>query len=141
MVKFLTCALVASRTDDGSVFPGYLADSLRIDLSPYPPFGEGGRWQSAGFTICEQSKEPFLHLDEPSEAFFADIRDRLSHFGALLAKADGAALSEFRKKGHRIRVVMEMVIDDNQMELDLPSNLMEQLGRLDIKLSVLTDSI
>lgn len=141
MVKSSGCALVASRPDGGPILPSDFAAGLGTDCSMLQSFGNGGRWQSAGFSVYELTREPFLHLEEPSEAFFESQRLALIQFASWLENVDAVALRDFRNKGNRVRVIVEMVIEDDQMELELPGEVLAQLGRLNIPLLVSTDSI
>jgi hypothetical protein len=141
MVKSSKCVLVATRKDGKPILPAELSAVMGINLADYQAFGDGSRWQSAGFTVWEHSHESFSDADEPSEAFFGSQRRALSAFAAILAKVDSAALDAFRRGGVQVEVVIGMTIDDDQMELDLQPEIMAQLGRLNIPFLVPTDSI
>jgi hypothetical protein len=139
MVHYVRLTLVGSHKADGAVLPDDLVNALHADFSQFLSFGSGGRWQSAGFVVLNCSLTDFQDQAEPSERFFQSVRDSLVTFAKWLSGVALAGVEMLRLNGYEVQLVIDISIDQNQMEFNLPWELMRETGRLKFPVKIISN--
>jgi len=81
----------------------------------------------------------FSAAEEPSEAFAAELQNKLTNVAQWLNKQPTTLFNTLRQAGFKTRVLFSGWIDCDQLDLDLPPVLLESCGRLGLQVSIITN--
>ena len=139
MVYSVTFTFVGSHRSGEEIRPQDLVRALGKGLARFRAFGSGGHWESAGFFIVELRVDDFQVQPEPSEAFFEAVRTALIDFADVLTNVTLESLKQLRDSGYELEAVASVSMDQDQMELYLPWQLLREIGRLEVPLTVVSN--
>jgi hypothetical protein len=141
-------ALQASREDGCGVTRGEFLDPLNIRPGEVEAVkADGGRWTAGlvGFAIVRYSA--FDHVDTSedagaqSEAFFAGVVDAFRSAARFLDQRPPSVTAAMRAAGLSLRLFVDVRMDEDQMELELPPELLAACGRHGLGVYVISNDI
>jgi hypothetical protein len=99
-----------------------------------------GKWASGlvEFVRTDDVKEAYKDADEPSDAFAKDLARSLGRIAAWLGRRT-VALRKMAKSGLDPTLIVSMWIDQDQMDLVLPPDLLRACGEGGVRIQLITN--
>jgi len=140
--------LQASRKDGRGVTSAEFLDPLRIRPGEVEATqADGGAWASGMVYFAVVRFSAFAHVDTTtdagaqSEAFFAGIVEAFRATGRFLDQRSPAVTSALRTAGLSLRLFVEIRMDQDQMELEFPPELLAACGRHGLGIYLISNDI
>lgn len=128
--------LQASRADgQGITTAGFLTPLAIQPGEVEATTADGPMWMSGMVYFAILRYRAFAHVDTSddagaqSEAFFAGIIEALRSVGRFLDRREPAVTAAMREAGLELRLFIEVRMDQDQMELEIPPELLAACGR------------
>lgn len=108
---------------------------------------DGGEWASGMVYIAVIRDSQFDHIDSsqdagaPSEAFYAAVVAAFRGAGRFLDQRSPAITAGMMAAGLSLRLFVDVRMNDNQMELELPPDLLAACGRHGIGIFLISNDI
>jgi hypothetical protein len=141
-------ALQASREDGRSVTRGEFLDPLSIRPGEVEAIkADGGRWAAGLVYFAVVRYGAFDHIDTSedagaqSEAFFAGVVDAFRGAARFLDRRPPSVTASMRAAGMSLRLFVDVRMDQDQMELELPPELLAACGRHSLGVYVISNDI
>jgi hypothetical protein len=115
------------------------ANALASEASRFALVGSGKEWEASRIVGFELSLEAYNEMDEPHEAYSKALNESFSNFTGWLSTLSLNSLDMLRAKGVNLDVFITFWIDQNQFELALPAELMAEMGRLRLPITMLSN--
>ncbi|VTS07676.1 hypothetical protein [Tuwongella immobilis] len=112
---------------------------LEVDSQGIPVVGSGQPWQAVRLVLCDIGRDASSQHKEPSEQFFSQLREMLIDASRWLSKIPKDAFVTVQERGFIVDFFIEMWIDQDQFEFDVPAEFALELGRLRITLKMLSN--
>src|SRR5437660_1359642 len=128
MVTYIEISLRAWHPDGNTISGEELVAALAADTSAYAVIGSGQKWETARIVASGHSLEAYKDKDEPHEAFFKSVRESLVAFSKWLSSLSPDSLDMLRSKGMKLDLFMDFRIDQDQLELEVPCELISEMG-------------
>lgn len=129
-------ALQASRRDGRGVTTGEFLTPLAIQSNEVEAMrADGGPWKSGMVHFKVVRHSDFAHVDKSTdagaqtEAFFKGIEAAFLAVAKFFDRRSPEVTTTMQESGLSIRLFVEIRMDQDQMELALPSELMAACGR------------
>ena len=136
LIQSIVGVLVASRPPDGENIAA--TDFVnRLDVGDLVVTGGRGRWSSSTIDLFAVSAATFMAAAEPSAAFEAELEARLSSAARWIAAR--AATLEALANELTIFLLLDVNMDQDQLDLTLPVDLLAACARARIKLQLVTN--
>jgi hypothetical protein len=140
--------LQASRSDGRGVTTAEFIAPLAIRPGEVEATrAEGGAWASGMVYFAVVRYSDFDHVDKTadagaqSEAFFAGVVEAFRAAGRFLDRRSPAVLAAMRAAGLALRMFVEVRMDQDQMELEFPPELLAACGRHGLGVYVISNDI
>lgn len=135
-VEHLSASLQVWRYTGGKPKPAEFLDQLVVDdddsvkkrKTPNP---------RVDVMFIEQSE--FVNDEEPSESFAAELESRLTKAAGWLNKQPINLFKSLRKSGFKTELLFTGRINCDQLDLDLPPELLKSCGTHGLKISIITN--
>jgi hypothetical protein len=98
-----------------------------------------GQWQAARVCLLAMYLSDFKQDDEPTEVFAHAVSARLQAVADWLARQPIDAFEQASHSGMRLDLFFNPWIDDDQLDLDLPSVLLLECGKRRLPIQVITN--
>ncbi len=102
---------------------------------------DGGAWASGMVCFSVTRLGAFAGAEEPTEAFFARLVEAFRAAGRFLDGRAQEVTSKLRACGLSLRLFIEIRMDHDQMELELPPELLAACGRHALGIYVISNDI
>jgi hypothetical protein len=112
-------------------------DGIHAKDSGYPIVGTPPK--ATRVELVDLQYADFAKHEEPSEAFFAAVRDLLLKASRWLAAVPVDALNDVRGTGAQADLFIGAWIDEDQIELDLPVEFLTAAARLGLPIRLLSN--
>src|SRR5687768_10579319 len=139
-------ALQASRKDERGVSSAEFLDPLKIEPGEVEGTrADAGAWASGVVYFAVVRESDFAHVDTlddagaQSEAFFAGLVDAFRAMARFLDRRSPHVTSAMRASGLSLQLIVEPRMNENQLELEFPPELLTACGRHDLKIYVITN--
>jgi hypothetical protein len=125
--------------------PDEVARTLAVDVAPYQVYGHGSTGNAVGIRIFSLSSDDFLVESEPGRrridwtGFEDAVTNELVTFAQWLSRISVEAVDTLRSRGLDVYVLVNLEIESDQMDFDLPHQLSTELGRLRLRLWMLSN--
>jgi hypothetical protein len=125
--------------------PDEVTRTLAVEVSPYQVYGRESTGNAVGIRILSLSCDGFVGEAEGRrrktdwEAFEKAIEDALLTFAQWLSRISVDAVEALRSKGLDVYVLVNLEIDCDQMDFHLPHQLSSEIGRLGLRLWMLSN--
>src|SRR5262249_42335112 len=125
--------------------PDEVARTLAVDVSPYQVYGHDTAGNAVGIRIFSLSYDEFRVESEPGRrridwsGFYKAVTDALVTFAEWLSHISVDAVDALRSQGLDVYVLVNLEIDSDQMDFYLPHQLSSELGRLRLRLWMLSN--
>lgn len=115
-----------------------LVHALSVNPQSFRVFGSGQQWEAARIAV-ELSIEAYENTKEPYEAFANALQQAFGNFSKWLSSLTSDSCDQLRTEGMILDLLIGIWIDQNQLDLDLPTELFRELVRLRLPLKVLSN--
>jgi hypothetical protein len=139
MIKHIAASLRAWHPSGDPISAHEFVAALSIDASRLTLVGSGQKWEAARIVGFEQSLDSHKDMDEPYEAYAKAVQDAFVEFGKWLGKIPLQNLNSLRSMGTNIELFVGFWIDQDQFELGLPTELVSELGRLQLSVKMISN--
>jgi hypothetical protein len=139
MIQQLRLSLLAWNPDGKPLSGEQLASALSANVSRFVVGGSGTKWESARISAFTILHEAYKAEDQPSEAFENAMLAGFIDFSTWLATLASNACDALRAHGMKLAVLIDFWMDQDQMDLELPPELLIQLGRLRLPLQLVSN--
>ena len=95
--------------------------------------------QAARVTLVALDAGDFSNVEEPSEAFAEALRAALQRAGRWLSRQPSAVFKDLRQAGCKVDLFIGAWIDMDQLDLDLPPELLRACGKHRLPVSIITN--
>jgi hypothetical protein len=102
---------------------------------------DGGEWAAGMIYFPVTRLSAFVHEAEPHEVFAKELRRALLVAAAFLDRRPTTVLDELRSTGLALRLFIDVRMDQDQMELNLPHELVAACGRHQLGVFVISNDI
>lgn len=108
---------------------------------------DGGAWASGMVYFAVVRYSAFAHVDTSAdagaqaEAFHAGVVEAFRVAGRFLDKRPPSVTATMRAVGLRLRLFVEVRMDQDQMELELPPELLAACGRHSLRVYVISNDL
>jgi hypothetical protein len=140
--------LQASRHDGQGVTSAEFLDPLNVEpVEVEATRADGGEWASGMVYFAVVRYRAFAHVDTStdagaqSEAFFAGVVEAFRAAGRFLDRRSSEITSAMRAAGLSLRVIVDVRMDDDQMELEFPPELLGACGRHRLGIYLISNDI
>ncbi len=124
------CLTGSFRDDRGVTTERFLTPlNIQPDEEVESSRADGGKWQSGVVYFPVTRLRDFATAEEPSEAFFAQLKQRLLAIARFLDNRPPAVTVALRSSGMELRLIIDVWMDQDQMELELPPELLAACSR------------
>ncbi len=89
--------------------------------------------------LVEVESAAFQEAEEPNEAFVAELDRRLKRVAGWLERQPATLFAELRDAGFCTQLLFTGWIDCDQLDLDLPPELLRICGELGLSISIITN--
>ncbi len=119
--------------------------TLAVGVSPYRTYGQDTDGNAVGVEVFTLSSDGFVRESKPRrretdwEAFEKAIDDALIAFAEWLSRISLSNMDALRSKGLDVYVLVNLEIDCDQMDFHLPYQLSSEMGRLRLRLWMLSN--
>jgi hypothetical protein len=124
--------------DGRSISGEQLVSALGVDASAFSVLGSGQQWEAARIVDLEHSLETH-EADEPHEVFATAIHDSFIRFGKWLSRLSSDSCDVLRSKGIILDVFVNLLIDQNQFDIEFPSEFISEIGRMQLSLKIVSN--
>lgn len=141
-------ALQASRPDGSGVTSAEFLGPL--DIKPGEVEGaraDGGPWASGMVYFSIVRETDFAHVDTASdagaqsEAFYRTVIDAFRDVGRFLESRPSETTAKMRATGLSMRIFVDVRMDQDQMELELPPEFLAACGRHGLPIYVISNDV
>jgi hypothetical protein len=139
MIHNIKVTIVGSHEEDGTILPSDIMEAFSTEFSEFEAFGMGGKWHSAGFILFWLTLKDFDDKAEPSEAFMQSMRARIMSLAVWLSSVPTESAQKLVRRKFVVQLVIDLFIDQNQMDLDLPWELLREAGRLKLPIKIVSN--
>lgn len=123
----------------GNPFSGeQFVDALSVNALTFRVIGSGQQWEAARIA-SDISIEAYENTTEPHEAFAEALQQAFRNFSNWLSSLTTDSCDRLRAEGMILDLLIDVWIDQNQFDLDLPIELFTELARLRLPLKVLSN--
>jgi hypothetical protein len=136
MISQTAVSLRAWHPSGDSISGQEFVNALGTDASRFTVVGSGQRWEAARIVGFEMSLEVFQDMEEPHEHYAKAVRDSFIAFSKWLATLSPKPFEILRSKRMNLDVFIGFLIDQNQFDLELPSQLLAETGRLNLAIKM-----
>jgi hypothetical protein len=147
-VGSILIALQASRGDGRGVTSAEFLDPLNIQPGEAEATrADGGAWASGVIYLAIIRYSAFAHIDTSadagaqSEAFFAGIVEAFRGAARFLDERPPSVTAAICAAGLSLRLLVDVRMDQDQMELELPAELLAACGRHGLGVYVISNDI
>jgi hypothetical protein len=140
--------LQASRRDGRGVTSAEFLDLLSIQPGEVEATrADGGAWASGMIYFAVVRYSAFTHIDTSadagaqSEAFFASVVAAFRDAARFLDRRQPSATAAMRAAGLSLRLFVDVRMDQDQMELELPAELLAACGRHGLGVYLISNDI
>ena len=140
--------LQASRSDGLGVTNGEFLVPLNIQPGEVEATSsDGGSWTSGMVYFAVVRYSDFAHVDltadagAQSEAFFAGTVEAFRTTGRFLDRRSPEVTASMRAAGLKLRLFVEVRMDQDQMELECPPELLSACGRHSLNIYLISNDI
>jgi hypothetical protein len=140
--------LQASRRDGRGVTSAEFLDPLSIQPGEVEATrADGGAWASGMIYFAVVRYSAFTHIDTSadagaqSEAFFAGVVAAFRDAARFLDQRQPSATAAMRAAGLSLRLFVDVRMDQDQMELELPAELLAACGRHGLGVYLISNDI
>jgi hypothetical protein len=98
-----------------------------------------GEWQAARLVFVALQADDFKNAQEPAEAFAAALRFGLDEMARWLLRQSSDVFDKMRQTGLKVDVFIRVWIDQDQLDLDLPAELLGACGAHGLGVSIITN--
>ena len=140
--------LQASRKDGRGVTSKEFLSPLKIRSGEVEETrADGGEWASGMVYFAVIRQNDFEQVDKssdagaPTEAFFAAIKETFETTSRFLDERSPAVTTVMRAAGLSLRLFIEVRMDQDQMELELPPSLLAACGRHGLGIYVISNDV
>lgn len=141
-------ALQASRSDGRSVTTAEFITPLAIQTGEVEALrADEGPWASGLVYFAVIRYSDFDHVDKAgdagaqSEAFFSGVVEAFQAVARFLDQRPVDVFSKMRANGLSIRIFVEVRMNQDQMELELPSEFLAACGRHGLGFNVISNDV
>jgi hypothetical protein len=135
-------ALQASFKNGRGVTKADLLDPLNIQPGEVKAaHANGGAWQSGMIYFAVVRLSDFAGADEPAEVHYMQVIEALRAAARFLDRRSTEAIAQLRAKGLSLRLFVDIRMDQDQMELELPPELLTACGRHALEIYVISNDI
>ncbi len=85
--------------------------------------------------------EDYTDSEEPTEVYAAAVQDSLLTVAAFLDRQETATFEKFRALGLRVYVYLEVRMDQNQMDINLPAAFLSACARLGLWIEMISNDV
>ncbi len=117
--------------------PLQLAKEDEVETS----YGSGKQWESGGVCFAPVRLRDFSSTEEPSEEFFKEVARRLIAIAGFLERRPTAVFQRFQSDGLKVRILIDVWMNQDQMEVDLPCELLIACARHGLGISLISNDI
>lgn len=114
-------------------------DAISTDSSKLNLVGSGQQWETARILGFELLLKAYQDAAEPHEAFDSAMRDSFIEFSKWLGTVTLHSLDLLRSRGMNLDLFVSCWIDQDQFEVQLPSELLGEAGRLKLAIKVISN--
>jgi len=139
MLHQLQGSLRAWHPSGEALDPKDFVSLLGVDMQGVPVIGSGEPWQAVRLVLCDIRLDAFSQHKEPSEQFFSHVRTTLIDASKWLSKIKQDAFVTTQQRGFVVDFFVEIWLDQDQFEFELPSEFALELGRLKIALKMISN--
>ncbi len=100
-----------------------------------------GNWASSCINFSIVRLSDFSTEDEPHEAMSATLMTVLNGVSSFLNRQSVAAFEDFQSRELKVNLLVDVRMDEDQMEFDLPSGLIASCGRLGLGIYMISNDI
>jgi hypothetical protein len=127
--------------DGRNVLRDHFVDPLRLvvgDGGVLAIEAGAGEWRSAKAVFFNREANAYADREEPSAAFEEDIT---AAFAAVAEWTDSrsAALRDLRATGLKVVLLIDLFMNDDQMEIVLPSAMLQALGSANVPVHIISN--
>ena len=135
MITSIEVFLVASFPNGMNVSHADFIAPLEVD--DRPTTSDGGQWRTSTVELFSLLREQFATADEPSVAFDQEIRRQLIEVARWLELRSSKLLALVDEL--KVTLLIDMLIVQDQMDINLPSELMRICGCCDVSIQLITN--
>jgi hypothetical protein len=139
MIRQLAASLSAWYQDGRGLPVTRLVELLGVPTIEHAVVGHGNPGQSARIILIELESATFHADSDPSEAFAASLGASFTSACHFLSSIPANATQRVREAGIQLDLFIEIWMDNNQLDLELPSTFMGELARLRLPLKILSN--
>jgi hypothetical protein len=140
--------LQASRSDSRGVTTAEFIAPLAIRPGEVEDtVADGGVWTSGMVYFAVVRHSDFDHVDKTadagaqSEAFFAGVMEAFRAAGQFLDRRSPETIAAMRSAGLSLRILVEVRMDQDQIALEFPPNLLAACGRHGLSMYIISNDI
>jgi hypothetical protein len=139
-INQMRLVLSAYHPDGKPIEPEDFCKALGTTIAPYTPYGKAAKWHAVGLEIASLRISDFdkPDVEEPSGEYAKAVKQSLLSFAGWLETVPTKNVRLMKKSCLDIYVLLTLLMDQDQMEFALPHELNFQLGRLQMRFSVLS---
>jgi hypothetical protein len=139
-IRLISISLLASFSDGRNVDKDTFITPLELsDCDQIVSFEvDQGKWGSAYIVFLQEDISSYMSNPEPYTAFYQKIDSVFIYLQDWLSKRKNC-IHEMLAKELKISLLVDMWIDDNQMDLELPSSLLLVCGECNINFQIITN--
>lgn len=104
-------------------------------------YSNGGRGATSRVAFRLVHLYDFEDAEEPTEDFAAAVQERILQVAEFLDRQSPSVFDQFRERGLKVYLYMEVRMDQDQMQLTLPSRLLSACARLDLGIELISNDI
>ena len=141
IVTMLGCSR-SDRSGDNitaEAFVGML--SISAEDAVKSTYSSMGRWRSSSVELPPVLLSDFEAAEEPIEAYTAALRLHLLSVAAFLGRQSSSTFDLFREAGLHVYIFLEVRMDQDQMQLNLPVEFLASCARLGLGIEMISNDI
>ncbi|MBI4748209.1 MAG: hypothetical protein HY774_06945 [Acidobacteria bacterium] len=134
-------SLICSRKDGENIPYSQFLEPLGIEPTDEisETVSDKGKWASSFVTFLEFDRSNFKNCEYPDEEIATTLEKTFFYISQWLGKRSPNIFAKFRGSGFKITLLVSFWIDQDQLDLDVPSSLLLQCGQREIKLQIISN--
>lgn len=138
-VNDFSMVLCVYSADGQPIEPKDFLAGIGVPAAPYEVYGRAEKWHAVGLRIGQLSLGSFKSLPEPHDEYAKAIEACLVGFANWLSRVQEANIAALRARGMELEIIINLEIDSDQMDFHLPHQMSMELGRLKLRLYILSN--
>ena len=100
-----------------------------------------GRWRGSSVEFSPVLLSEFEAAEEPTEVYTSAVRLHLLSVAAFLDRQSTSTFDHFREAGLHVYIYLEVRMDQDQMQLNLPVKFLASCARLGLGIEMISNDI